>query len=291
MQKRALVGTILVFIALIMVGLSLVVPWYYSEVTISGFGNIEGINIDYYLDHAYAELPGDSEELSYDNETAKDYNWVQTFKTTQILAFLGIIGCFMGLIGAAMVMSEKLNSKAGAVLVLLAVILSLIAPLYLMFTLPNAIDKDAEEEGAISFQEDMRKDFFGSGKEELMGISMEASWGGSTGWFLTIFAAIICIIALILVAISKPVPAPTIEQLPMPLDMYAQPYDILQPQSQAQFYADEDTYPQYPSPLQIPRPQGEDFQCPNCSSIFILTLTKRPAIIRCPYCGLEGLVE
>lgn len=291
MQNRALVGTIFVFVALIMVGSSLILPWYRTEVKVSGLGNTESANIDYYLDHAYADLPGDSDELSYDDEEAEDYHWVQTFKTTKILAFLGLIGCFVGLIGAAMVMSEKINSKAGAIFVLLAVILSLLAPLYLMFTLPNAIEKDAETGGAASFHEDMGKDFFGSGKEEFMGISMEASWGGSTGWFLTILAAIICIIALILVAVSKPIPAATIEQLPMPLDMYSQPYDILPPQPQAGFYADEDTFPQYPSPHQVPQPQGEDFQCPNCSSVFILTLTKRPAIIRCPYCGLEGLVE
>lgn len=290
MQKRALVGTIFVLVALFMFGLSLIVPWYYSEVKMSGLGISESINIDYYLDHAYAEVPGDSEELSYDNETAEDYHWVQTFKTTQILAFLGVLGCFIGLIGATMVTSEKLNSKAGAVLVLLAVILSLIAPLYLMFTLPNAFEKDAEEETGAILSEDMRRDFFGSGTEELMGMNMEASWGGSTGWFLTIFAAIICIMALIFVAISKPAQVPTIEQMPIPLDMYAQPYDIVPP-PQAQFYADQETFPPYPSPLQMSRLQGEDFQCPNCNSIFILTLTKRPAIIRCPYCGLEGLVE
>lgn len=39
------------------------------------------------------------------------------------------------------------------------------------------------------------------------------------------------------------------------------------------------------------KPKGQEFQCPQCSKIFIVTLSKRPAHIRCPYCGLEGIVE
>lgn len=56
--------------------------------------------------------------------------------------------------------------------------------------------------------------------------------------------------------------------------------------------------PQPPPPDAIPmaqpvdeKPKGEEFQCPECSKIFIVALEKRPLHIRCPYCGLEGMVE
>ena len=57
--------------------------------------------------------------------------------------------------------------------------------------------------------------------------------------------------------------------------------------------------PQAPTAQDIPmaqpvmetKPKGEEFQCPECSKIFIVGLEKRPLHIRCPYCGLEGIVE
>jgi hypothetical protein len=308
MQKRALVGMIFVLVALIMFGISLAMPWYYWEVKISGPGGSATATVVYYLDHFEINELGESIEFNYEDENIEDMHFSQTFRTTQIISLMGIIGCILGLIGAAMVMLEKISSKIGALLVLIAVIFSLIAPIYLMIALPGAFKEDADEPSvSISHGENitvtlgdihskkMGTDFFGSDKNETqsMGVELteEYTWGGSTGWFLTFFAAIICIIALFLVAMSKPTPAPTFQEAPMPLDMYAQPYDIQSPQQQAQFYPDQEAFTQYPSPLQMIRPQGEEFQCPSCSSIFILTFTKRPAIIRCPYCGLEGLAE
>jgi DNA-directed RNA polymerase subunit RPC12/RpoP len=50
-------------------------------------------------------------------------------------------------------------------------------------------------------------------------------------------------------------------------------------------------------PASIPMAQpaakkaGEEFQCPQCSKIFIVALEKRPLHIRCPYCGLEGIID
>jgi DNA-directed RNA polymerase subunit RPC12/RpoP len=39
------------------------------------------------------------------------------------------------------------------------------------------------------------------------------------------------------------------------------------------------------------KPKGQQFQCPECRRIFIVAMTKRPLHIRCPYCGLEGMID
>ena len=39
------------------------------------------------------------------------------------------------------------------------------------------------------------------------------------------------------------------------------------------------------------KPKGDEFQCPKCSKVFVVALTKRPLHIRCPYCGLEGMID
>jgi hypothetical protein len=72
-----------------------------------------------------------------------------------------------------------------------------------------------------------------------------------------------------------------------------------QQQEPAQFIVDQpkETEPPVSFTLDAPPAQsvkkikGPEFQCPECDKIFILAVKKRPAHIRCPYCGLEGIVD
>ncbi|UCE36652.1 MAG: hypothetical protein JSW00_14210, partial [Thermoplasmata archaeon] len=233
MQKKALVGMILVLVALIMIGVSLTMPWYGWEVEYSSSEGSATLTHDYYLDHSELEGPFNvSAELNYDHEKIKDMHVTQAFVTTQVLTFVGIIGCIIGLIGALLVMVEKINYKIGVVLVLLAVILSLIAPIYLMVTLPEAFKQDSEEPPVeIPYSEsvtitlgelpteNLGTDFSGSDTKTQQGlgteVTVEFTWGGSTGWYLPIIAMILCIIALIFVATSKPAAEPVFQAQPI----------------------------------------------------------------------------
>lgn len=49
--------------------------------------------------------------------------------------------------------------------------------------------------------------------------------------------------------------------------------------------------PDIPTAQPVEISKGQEFQCPQCSKIFIVALSKRPAHIKCPYCGLEGIVD
>ncbi|UCG70347.1 MAG: hypothetical protein JSV09_04830 [Thermoplasmata archaeon] len=261
------------------------------EMKLSSSGGSSTITAEYYLDHA--EASGESalsdSYIDYDEEEVKDTNVVGAFKTTNSLAFLGIIGCILGLIGTALMIFGYVSSKGTAVFVLLAVILTLFAPLYLMLALPGSFDDDAEE-GMVS-PEDAGKNFFGSEKQEMLGGSVEYTWGGSSGWFAAIIAEIICLITLILIVKSKPEAEPKYKEPQIPFEstqrtmtgsyhrqqVYSPPYQ-------------EKVYPQAP-PVPSTYPQGEEIQCPGCHSVFILAETRRPAYLRCPYCGLEGVMD
>lgn len=256
MQGKALGGMILVLVAMIMIGLALFMPWYVVKMEMSAMGMSLDAETEYYLDHAEVSGMGMSEEMSYDNESIEDFNFIKTFQFTQILAILGVIGCIIGLIGAALVVVEKISSKVGAVLVLIAVILSLMAPFYLMFALPAAYKEDFEESGEdgaeiAGISEGMGENFFGSEKqetgEEPFSMSLEVTWGGSSGWFLALFAMIMCIIGMIFVAISKPVPKPAYPAQPAPITAYT--YPVAQP---PQAYAPQ---PVAPTPRSQPPPQ------------------------------------
>ncbi len=286
MQKKALVGMILVLVALIMIGISLAMPWYSAELTVKGYGEPDTTSLDYYFDHRDINWMNKTTSYSYDEEGIQNLTFVSTFETTQMLVYLGLLGCVIGIIGASIVMQGKMNQKIGALLILVAVIFSLIAPLYLMSSLPGAFNEDFGDDE--SFPDNMGTDFFGSQKYEsdlpFSNATYEATWGGSTGWFLPIIAMALCVIALILVATSKPAIVPFAVEQPLPAAMAAQPATHVTFQTEAQ------APPTTIAPPAGAQP-GEQFQCPECSKIFIVKPTKRPLHIRCPYCGLEGIVE
>ncbi len=295
MQRKALVGTILMVVALIMVVMALVMPWWKIEVTASAGGTSISGDMNFHLDHYEMDMMGMSEEQSYGDEASD-----RAFKTTQIFAYLALIGCIVGLIGAALVMMEKASSKVGAALIQLAVILCLIAPLYLMFTLPGAIKEDfgsIDVEGEEFLSPKMGESFFGSDEIEIdmygTTVTAEYNWGGSTGWFLPIIALILGIAAMILVATSQPAPAAVPPGQPMPLSTYVHPgvqqpgaYAPQPPPSQAPppgapppslpIYLPAPPPPpqqaQYPSP---PQPSA----CQQCGTPF------RPGTTFCENCG------
>jgi hypothetical protein len=282
MQKKALVGMVLVLVALVLMGISLAMPWYKWEMKMSSGGESETSGNYFYLDHLETDFAGLTNEVSYDEEGMENSSFVDTFETTQTMVYVGVVGCIIGMVGATLVMVQKMNRSIGAILVLIAVVLTILAPFYLMVSLPGSFKEDF---GSYLPNEKIGTDFSGSEKNEtdLLGVTFtqELSWGGDTGWFLPIIAMALCVLAMILVSVSKPAIVPFAVQEPLPAPMAAQPATPVTFQTEAQ------------APVITPggAQPGEQFQCPQCSRIFILATAMRPAVLNCPYCGLEGLVE
>jgi ABC-type sugar transport system permease subunit len=291
MQKKAVVGMILVLIALVMVMASLFLPWYRNEVSSSANNMTLSIRLDYYFDHAEATFDApegfgfyansSSEELSYDSPEVKDTNFVSVFGITQILAIIAVITTLFGLICAIMVAMGKLKGSVGAVVVSLAFLMCLLAPIYIMVSLPDAFIED----GMIMTSDAPNPGFFGSESDSTSGMTNEHNWGGGLGWFFTIFAVVLNLIAMIFIATSKPAPKAFSMDAPIPLAMSAPPDDT------PSFTIDPVPGP-VPIPAAVPaQPKGDEFQCPQCRKIFLVALEKRPLHIRCPYCDLEGMID
>jgi uncharacterized membrane protein len=251
MQRRALIGFILVIVSLVLIGISLVMPWYTIKMEAGAMGVSTEADINYYLDHAESNVLETTETINYDDEGIKDAASTNVFKTTQIMVFLGLIGCILGLVGAALVMTDKMNSKVGAMLVLVAFILALLAPIYIMVALPGAYQEEVDEAGgSVEFlPEGMGKSFFGSEESstDVGGFDMTTkySWGGGTGWIFALIAFILLLVALLMVAGSKPAIAPAPQPQPQPT--YTQPA-YQQPQQPQQYP------PQTPPPTQPTTP-------------------------------------
>ncbi len=320
MHKRPLIGTILLAIAVILMGLSLFLPWYYQQFKMSGSIVSLSYTVDFYLDHAQVSGgivdgsgyigPNDwnmSEELYYDDENASEIKYIQTFQTTQILAFVGLVGCLIGLIGATLIVIKKIGYALGALLITIAVILALIAPLYILFALTAAYKEEMDSYASSdSVENKMGENFFGSQEYEYGGTKVRFSWGGSLGWFMALIAMILCVAALFLIIFSRVKPSPisrtyarsqiNYEKRSFPTahkeegwseyESYESPYaqeNHITPSSQLIFS------PIGPKPAAGSPPKR--FQCPECKGIVVVSIPRRPLNVTCSKCGANGIIE
>lgn len=192
MKNKAMIGAVLAIVALILLSLTFVTAWYSVTFEVGD----EDMTNDFYFTET--ESDGETEEYEDDSDVG------DTFSNTRILVVVAIIGTILGIIGALMVAMEKMSPKIGAILVLIGFIFALIAPVYLMVELPNAMEED--ETGV----EGMQEDFFGSEETDFGDIS----WGGTTAWFMAIVAGILNIVAMGLVITTKEGPEPVQRQQP-----------------------------------------------------------------------------
>ncbi len=238
MEKKAMIGVVMAIIAVILIGISLAMPWYGINSKTEAMGQSAEYNIDFYLDHVGAKNPmtGEYETHSYSESNATS-NIKNTFQTTQILDIVGLVLVLVGFIGALMLAMGKMKKNIAIILVLLGFIFALIAPMYLMTSLPPAIKADSG-----GYAPKIGDSFFGSESENLGGVSATVSWGGSTGWFMALIAAILMIIALIFVFLSKPE-----ERMPSQY-MYPEQYP---PQQEMQQYPQYQQPPKYPADEEV----------------------------------------
>lgn len=198
MNKKLLIGILLAVVSLVLMGISLATPWYHQSVELTLLGTTTESDTKYYLNHVECEIDGETESTDYDD--LEDNKVVDTFHTTQTMAILGVVGTILALLGVALVAMKKLGKKIAIILVLVGLILAIIAPLYLMATLPGAF----KEAGEIAGEKGPHKSFSGSSKEGGEEGEYKNSWGPATAWYLALVAALLLIIPLILLLIYKP---------------------------------------------------------------------------------------
>jgi amino acid transporter len=182
---------------------------------------------------------------------------------------------------------------------ILAMIFCLMAPLMFMFAFPSALEENTREQQefyGMDYEEpdrdDPTKSFFGNYEEEEEDFwdgprTERATWGGDIGWFLSFFAFIFFLMAMIMLSSGVRERPPM--QAPYP-GVAAQP-----PQPGAPVYQTPPPPPQYiaqqqaqgaPQALQKTR-----VTCPGCKNPIEVEVAGFPAPIKCPICGTSGFIE
>ncbi len=204
MKSKAVLGGILAVIALVVLVISLFsLPWYNlsSETTGSSYTSYEyQSDQNYYLDHVKIRSTTsgrvDTENINYEDEAVPEDNAVvTTFQNTRLIGIVGIIANLLAVIGAFAVAAGRLSGKIGAIFIVIAIIVVIIAPIYLMIQLPTAF-RDEYDDNYPTVYEGPHQSFFGSKNEN----DYRYSWGGSSGWFLSVVSAVILVAASVLVS-------------------------------------------------------------------------------------------
>ncbi len=194
-KKKSFIGLVFTALALILLCLSVFLPWYSVHIRSesSGYFTEMEMNHDYYayFDHweVRTENNGNTNEDmdKYDDES--DIKGV--FGLTRIITIIAILTTILGVVGLILLRDGKIDKKLVSVMIIAAFIFSLLAPLYLMSSLPGALENQNVNYAGTG--DEITEKFFGSDDSSSDFYEYQSDtkvkWGGDLSWFLAIAAA------------------------------------------------------------------------------------------------------
>lgn len=181
-------GIIFSIIALVIISLTIISPWWVYNVDW-----MEGeFKFKYEFHKITVEIEGDKEDTASYSELSKveqDNKWNQIgekFHNTFIIITCALILTILFTIFIILSILQKINNKNFILIFgILAVIFTILAPIYLMVTLPGVMWEDEEELNG----------FWGSKVEE--DVESEIIYGAGLGWYFAILGMIFNVGAVI----------------------------------------------------------------------------------------------
>ncbi len=206
------IGVLLGVVAIVVAIAGMAGPWWTES--FSGSGRILGIPIDVngnatfglfgVTSTSHSPLGNQTNTSTY--STAPHVGSV--FSLGTILLVLGLI---LGIGFVALgVMPNPRFRKFAAILGVLAVLFTLLAPLYVMSALPDAVNADS---GSTTTYTTV-SGFWGIKSGSTFGITTSITWGAGWAWYLPLIAAVLFLVAAIAMlaarkpAMAAPLPPP-----------------------------------------------------------------------------------
>ena len=202
MQSR--VGVVIGVIAIILAIVGMIGPWWVNDVSASGFG-LSGTS------HAEYGLSGGTTTFTFGANSGTNTTNYQNaphigsvFSLAMILTILGlIIGVVMVVVGLMAGARPSFGRMAG-ILGVLAFIVVLLGTLYVMSSLPGAVNQDSGSSSSATTV----SGFWGTKSATFFGATANFTWAAGWGWYIALVSAIVFLIAgVALILAKKPTPA------------------------------------------------------------------------------------
>ncbi|MEF8873776.1 MAG: hypothetical protein V5A88_03785 [Candidatus Thermoplasmatota archaeon] len=188
MKIKAIIGAGLAVAAIVVLVFTFSTPWFnFSAEGTSENGTSVDTEMDFYLNEVEVTQNGETNTYDYEEEGLNEVG--STFRITELFIMIAVGGSVLGAIGAVLAGIGILDPKIGAGLVIIGIVFSLLAPLYLWLDLPGSFDEDMEWDKIGPHQGPLY--FIGGGS---VGDEYR-TWGPSIGWFLALVAGILNIIS------------------------------------------------------------------------------------------------
>ena len=212
----AIIVLLLAIISIILMALSLFMPWYVfsrdiGDESYTATYSFNEVDINDPISDVTISGSWDSEELKeyeekYDIgfEAQKD-----VFNKIQYLVFGGLVLGILLIIGALIALFKKIKVIA-IIFGLLAFIICLLAPVIFMYWHPGAYAEDFRTNLEDQEIEGPYSTFMGTITQESAGDELQMTWGPGNGWYLAVGGAIVALVGL-LVAVAIPKHKPTKE--------------------------------------------------------------------------------
>jgi hypothetical protein len=190
----------------------LIVTLFVAYYTVSGTFNAGGTSFtlseSLYLNNKVVET-GSGGGLSVSNSTTySDAHLTNVGNLYTIVTYLTYGGIVLGLIGAILAFMGR---GVGRIVLVLALILALVAPILLFAEQPSALNNDFKGSSGSGPQSSFIGSCSGTSCGTVPGAgssNSSASWGPDVGWYLAIGAFVVFLIAVIAGGEGAPKPAP-----------------------------------------------------------------------------------
>ena len=188
------VGAVFGLVGIVLVAASFVGPWWTLSVSVS----VVGINVDADADFGLFGATSHTTTLAGSSTATVNYsdnpNIGSVFRLAMIFMVLG--AGFGGLMIALSALSGARPNlrKFSALMGVLAFVLALLGPLYVMTALPAAVNQESGGGTTTGFAID---GFFGSESVSLFGNTVAISYAGGWGWYLALVGAIVLLVGAV----------------------------------------------------------------------------------------------
>ncbi len=250
MNKTTKIGAALACVAVILLIVSLSMPWW-----------------TFHQKRTYGDETQEQTQrmtpMLLPQTSSSDQDTTNTSTTLNITTWLTTIGTISATI-AVMLLGIAINSdrskyrKIGAALLIAGLILAVVAPIFFMMEMPDSYKNDYYDDSELPDHDSPAKSFFGNYDEG----NSELNWRGGIGWFLSFISAAILGIGAVLVlksdSRSQYYQSPEPRQHFEGREGYEEPKD--QDYEESKQFEQQREHPQNREPWKEPEPQKDQSQ-------------------------------
>ena len=209
---KGILGTVLALIGVVLAILALVGPWWVVNVDASFAGQtIKGV-AEFRPFGASASLQTPAGSVTNTTDYKSSPHTGSVFLAGAALVALGIVfGALQVVVGFASKSMPRLR-RIGAAMGILAFLVVLLAAVYVMASLPDAVNRDGN---ATALGGASVSGFWGSRSVSVLGITATVSWAASWAWYVVLVAAIVFLIGGAVA--FRPTPSPQTPPIPAPM--------------------------------------------------------------------------